>query len=133
MNELYKITSMLRKDISSSLAKQAFWQVNKPLPKKIYHPHYDVTKPKGQHQFDLFHMPHDVFEENTYKYILTGIDFRSKYKVAKPLSTKKSREVAFLLGAIYKKSGVFKYPKVFQRDDGPEFKGEEAKLLEKHC
>ena len=33
---------------------------------------------------------------------------------------------------IYKKGGAFKYPKVFQCDNGPEFKGEAAKLLEKH-
>ena len=33
---------------------------------------------------------------------------------------------------IYKKGGAFKYPKVFQCDNGSEFKGEAAKLLEKH-
>ena len=45
--------------------------------KRIYHPHYDVTKPNEQHQFDLLYMPHNLFEGNTYKYILTGIDIRS--------------------------------------------------------
>ena len=77
-------------------------------------------------------MPHNVFEGNTYKYILTGIDVASRYKVAKPLWIKKSSEGAFLLGAIYKKSGMFKYSEVFQCDNGGEFKGEVAKLLEKH-
>ena len=33
---------------------------------------------------------------------------------------------------MYKKGGTFKYPKVFQRNNGPEFKGEVTKLLEKH-
>ena len=37
-----------------------------------------------------------------------------------------------MLEAIYKKRGVFKYPKTFQCDNGPEFKNEVAKLLEKH-
>ena len=77
-------------------------------------------------------MPHNVFEGNTYKYLLTGIDVASSYKVAKPFATKKSSEVAFVLGTMYKKGGTFKYPKVFQRNNGPEFKGEVTKLLEKH-
>ena len=100
--------------------------------KKIDHPHYDVTKPNEQHQFDLLYMPHNLFEGNMYKYILTGIDVASRYKVTRPLRTKKSSEVAFVLEAIYKKGGVFKYPKTFQCDNGSEFKNEVTKLLEKH-
>ena len=34
--------------------------------------------------------------------------------------------------AIYKKGDVSKYPKMFQCDNGSEFKNEVAKLLEKH-
>ena len=132
IKELHKITSMSKKDIKSWLAKQALWQVHIPPPKEIHHPHYDVTKPNEQHQFDLLYMPHNLFEGNTYKYILTGIDVASRYKVARSLRTKKSSEVAFVLEAIYKKGGVFKYPKVFQCDNGPEFKNEVTYLLEKH-
>ena len=82
IKKLHKITSMLKKDIKSWLAKQALWQVHIPPPKEIHHPHYDVTKPNEQHQFDLHYMPHNLFEGNTYKYILTGIDVSSRYKVA---------------------------------------------------
>ena len=122
IKELYKITSMSKKDKKSWLAKQTLWQVHIPPPKEINHPHYNVTKPNEQHQFDLLYMPHNLFERNTYKYILTGIDVPSRYMVTKPLRTKKSSEVAFVLEAIYKKGDVFKYPKVFQRDNGSEFK-----------
>ena len=132
IKELHKIAPMPKKDIKSWLAKQALWQVHIPPPKEIHHPHYDVTKPNEQHQFDLLYMPHNLFEGNTYKYILTGIDVASRYKVARPLRTKKSSEVAFVLEAIYKKGGVFKYPKTFQCDNGSEFKNEVTKLLEKH-
>ena len=132
MEELHKITSMLKKDIKSWLAKQALWQVHIPPPKEIHHPHYDVTKPSEQHQFDLLYMPHNLFEGNTYKYILTGIDIASRYKVARPLRTKKSSEVAFVLEAIYKKGGGLNYPKTFKSDNGSEFKNEVTKLLEKH-
>ena len=110
---LHKVTSISRKDIRSWLAKQELWQVHIPLPKEIHHPHYNVTKSNEQHHFDLLHMPHNDFEGNMYKYILTGIDVASRYNVAKSLRTKKSSEVTFVLGVIYKKGSAFKYPKVF--------------------
>ena len=77
-------------------------------------------------------MPHDRFKGHTHKYILTGIDVASRYKVARPLKSKKPSELALELVAIYKKGDVFKYPKVFQCDNGSEFKGEVTKLLKKH-
>ena len=122
---LHKITSASKKDIRPWLAKQALWQVHIRPPKEINHPHYDVTEPNEQYQFDILYMPHNVFEGNTYKYILTGIDVASRYKVARPLRTKKSTKVAFVLEAICKKGGVF------QCDNSAEFKREVTKLLEK--
>ena len=50
-------------------------------------------------------MNHDVFEGNKYKYVLTGVDLTSRYKVAQALETKK---VAFVLQAKYKKVFEFK-------------------------
>ena len=123
---------MSRKDIRSWLTKQTLWQVHIPVPKKIHHPRYDVTKPNEEHQSDLLYMPHNVFEENTYIYILKGTDVASRYTVARPLRTKKSSKVAFVLESLYKNGGVFKYPKTFQCDNGSEFKNEVTKLHEKH-
>ena len=114
------------------VSKTSPWQGHVPPPKETHHPHYDVTRPNEQYQFDLLYMPHNIFEGNTYKYILTGIDVASRHKVARPLRTKKSSEVAFVLEAIYKKSGVLKYPKAFQYDNGSEFKSKVTKLLEKY-
>ena len=48
--------------------------------------------------------------ETKYKYILTGIDVASRYKVARPLQTKKASEVAERLKDIYK-AGPLKWPK----------------------
>ena len=127
---------MSKKDIKSWLPKQALWQVHILPPKEINHPHCNVTEPNEQHQFDILYIPHNIFEGNTYKYILTGIDVASRYKVTRPLKTEKSNEVAFVLEAIYKKGCIFKYPKVFQCDNGSEFKLSTRnflkKLLEKH-
>ena len=91
---------MSKKDIKSWLAKQALWQVHIPPPNEIHHPYYDIIKPNEQHQFDLVHMPHNVFEGKTYKYVLSGVDVASRYGAAKPLMTKKSSEVAFVLEKI---------------------------------
>ena len=55
-------------------------------------------------------MPNNLFEGNTYKYVLITIDVASRYKVARPLRTKEPSEDAFVLEATYKKGGVFKYP-----------------------
>ena len=123
---------MSTKDIKSWLAKQALWQIHIPPPKEIHLPHYDVTKPNEKHQFDLLYRHHNFFKRDTYKYILTGTDVASRYKVAWSLRTKKPSEVVFGLKAAYKKGGAFKYPKVFQIDNASEFKGEVTKLLEKH-
>ena len=71
-------------------------------------------------------------KETRISIILTGIDVGSRYKVARPLRTKKSSEVVFVLESIYKKGGLFKYPKVFRCDNNSEFKNEVTKLLEKH-
>ena len=132
MKELHKIISMSKKDIISWLAKQALWRVHIPPPKEINYPHYDVAEPNEQRQFDILYTPHNLFEGNTHKYILTGIDVASRYKVARLLKTKKSSEVVFVLEAIYKKGGVFKYLKVFQCDNGSEFRSKVTKLPEKH-
>ena len=79
-------------------------------PKEIKDPYCQVTKPNEQHQFGLLYIPRNIFEGNIYKYILTGFDIASRYKVARALRTKYTSEVAFVL----KKGGAFKYPKVFE-------------------
>ena len=94
-------------------------------------PHYDVTTPNEIHQFDLLYMPSDSLYESKYKYILAGIDSASRYKVARPLRTKQVRDVAEMIADIYK-VGPLTYPKIFQYDNGSEFKGDVTKMLEKN-
>ena len=82
------------------------------------------------HQFDLLFMPLDALYGSKYKYILPGIDVASRYKVVRPLRTKQARDVAEMIADIYK-VGPLTYPKIFQCDNGSEFKGEVTKMLEK--
>ena len=122
IRKLHKETGSSKKDTKSWLAKQAFCQVHIPSPKSINHPHYEITKPNEMHQFDVLYVPSDVVYGTEYKYILTGVDVASRYNVARALRSKKADEVAFVLEAIYKKVGDFKYPKIFQCANGSKFK-----------
>ena len=83
------------------------------------------------HQFDLLYIPSDTLYGNKYKYILAGIDATSRYRVARPLRMKQVRDVAEMIADIYK-VGTLTYPKIFQCDNGSEFKAEMTKMLEKH-
>ena len=117
--------------IKEWLSRQAFWQVHLPAPKRVDRPHYEVTIPNEMHQFDLLYMPSDSLDGSKYKYILAGIDVASKFKVARPLRTKQARDVPEMIADIYKVVPL-KYPKIFQCDNGSEFKGEVTKMLEKN-
>ena len=83
------------------------------------------------HQFDLLYMPLDTLYGNKYKYILAGIDATSKFKVERLLRIEQARDVAKMIADIYK-VGPLMYPKIFECDNGSEFKGEVTKMLEKH-
>ena len=109
IKEPHKITSMLGEYIRSWLAKEELWKIYIPPPKEINHPQYDATKPNEQHHFDLLYMTHNVFEGNTYKYVLTGIDAESRYKNSRAVRNKNSSKVAFVLESTYKNCDVIKY------------------------
>ena len=83
------------------------------------------------HQVDLLYMPSDTLYGSKYKYIPARIDAASRYKVVRPLRSKQARDVAEMIADIYK-VGPLKYHKIFQCDNGSEFKGEVTKTLEKN-
>ena len=102
-----------------------------PAPKRVDRSHYQVTAPNEMHQFDLLYMPSDTLYGNKYRYIPARIDAASRFKVTRPLRTKQARDVAEMIADIYK-VGPLTYSKIFQCDNGSEFKGEVSKMLEKH-
>ena len=131
VKKLKELSGEKPKAVKEWLSKQAFWQVHLPPPKRVNRPHYEVTVPNEVHQFDVLYMPSDSLDGAKYKYILAGIDAASRYKVARPLKTKQAKDVAEMIADIYK-VGPLTYPKIFQCDNGSEFKGDVAKMLEKH-
>ena len=130
VKKLRELSGEKPKTVKEWLSRQAFWQVHLPAFKRIDRPHYQVTTPNEMHQFDLLYMPSDSLYGNKYKYILAGIDAASRFKVARPLRTKQARDVAEMIADIYK-VGPLTYPKIFQCDNGSEFKGDVTKMLEK--
>ncbi|XP_057312158.1 uncharacterized protein LOC130653653 [Hydractinia symbiolongicarpus] len=126
---LAKESDLSKKLVTHWLSRKLLWLRHIRGPKKIDYPHFTVTRPNEMHQFDLLYMPHDKLYGNTYKYIMTGIDVASRYKVARPLRTKKTSEVAGMIQDIYK-AGPLHYPETFQCDNGSEFKSDVTKLLE---
>ena len=102
-----------------------------PAPKRVDTPHYQVTIPNELHQFDLLYIPSDSLYGNKYKYILAEIDAASRFKVTRPLRTKQAKDVAEMIADIYK-VGPLMYSKIFQCDNGSQFKADVTKMLEKH-
>ena len=131
VKKLKELSGEKPKTLEEWLSRQAFWQVHLPASKRVDRPHYEVTTPNKMHQFDLLYMPSDTLYLSKYKYILAGIDAASRYKVARPLRTKQVRDVAEMIADIYK-VGPLTYPKIFQCDNGSEFKGDVTKMLEKN-
>ena len=70
----------IRDRVKAWLEKQELWQVHKPPPKRIDHPHYYVTEVSRLHQADLLFLSHDKVYQNTYKYTLNIIDVASRKK-----------------------------------------------------
>ena len=130
IRKLKELSKAKPKVVKQWLSKQVFWQVHLPLPKHVDRPHYEVTIPNEMHQFDLLYMPSDTLYGNKHKYILSGIDIASRYKVVRPLRTKQA-DVADMIADIYK-VGPLTYPKIFRCDNGSKFKAEVTKMLKKH-
>ena len=131
IKKLKELSKEKWKAVKQWLSKQAFWQVHLPPPKRINRPHYQVMIPNEMHQFDLLYMPSDTLYGNKCKYILARIDASSRFKVARPMRTKQAKDMAEMIADIYK-VGPLTYPKIFQCNNGSEFKAEVTKLLEKH-
>ena len=113
--------------IKKWLSRQAIWQVHLPPPKRVNRPHYEVTIPNQMHHFYLLYMPSDTLYGNKYTYVLSGIDAASRYKVFRPMRTEQAKDVAEMIADIYK-VGPLTCPKIFQCDNGNEFKGEVTRL-----
>ena len=115
------------------LIRQALWQIFLPVPKRILPLKFDVPTLNKVHQADLLFLPHDKLPRGrkVLKYTLTVVDMASRYKEAKPLTSKNSDEVAQAFQKIYKR-GPLEWPEMLQVDPGRDFMGAVTKEMSNH-
>ena len=82
---------------------------------------------------NLLFLPYDKLPRGRkiYKYALTVVNVASRYKEAKPLTSKDSAEVAKALHSIYRRSPLT-WPQMLQVEPGHEFMGSMTKEMENH-
>ena len=133
VNKLSKATGVPKDITEEWLKRQALWQIYLPAPKHIPRPRFDVRTPNEVHQADLLFLPHDRpgRGKKLYKYALTVVDVASRYKAARPLTSKHADEVAKSFTDIYK-TGPLSWPRLLQVDPGREFMGVVSKLMTQH-
>ena len=134
IHKLAKASGSTKEEAEKWLLKQPLYQIYLPPPKYVPRPNASMSlfaKPNDIHQSDLLSLPHDKFKKKTYKYALNIVDVASRYKRSYRLTTKNSKEVAQAFQWIYENMPL-NYPKTLIVDDGKEFYGDTAKLMEKH-
>ena len=131
MKKLSTVAKVSEEVAKRWLAKQALWQIYLPAPRYIPRPKFHVSLPIAVHQANLLFLPHDKLPHGgkAYKYALTVVDVASRYKAAKPLTSKESDEVLKAFQRIYKR-GPLKWPQLLQVDPGREFMGSVTKVME---
>ena len=134
IQKLSKASGSTKEEAERWLLRQPLYQIYLPPPKYIPRPNASMSlfaKPNDIHQSDILYLPHDKFKQKTYKYALNIMDVASWYKGFYQLATKNSKEVAQVFQWIYENIPLT-YPKTLIIDDGEEFYGDMAKLMEKH-
>ena len=134
IQKLSRASGSTKDEAERWLLKQPLYQIYLPAPKYVPRSNASVSlfaKPNDIHQSDLLSLPRDKFKMKTYKYALNIMDVASRYKGSYQLTTKNSKEAAQAFQWIYENTPLT-YPKTLIVDDGKEFYGETAKLMEKH-
>ena len=133
IQKLAKASGSTKEEVEKWLLQQSLYQIYLPQPKYIPRPNASMSlfaKPNNIHQADILYLPHDRYEKKTYKYALNIVDVASRYKGSYQLATKNSKEVAQAFQSISENT-LLTYPKTLIIDNGKEFYGDTAKLLEK--
>ena len=134
IQKLSKASGSTKEEAEKWLLKQPFYQIYLPAPKYIPRPNASMSlfaKPNDIHQSDRLSLPHHKFKKKTYKYALNIVDVASRYKGSYQLATKNSKELSQAFQWIYENT-LLTCRKMLIVDDGKEFYGDMAKLMEKH-
>jgi hypothetical protein len=128
-NICLKYLNIQRKDVADFLIRQKTYQISRNTRHKINKPIL-ASAPNERYAIDLIDMNRYTDKNRGYRYILTCIDFFSRYTWAVPIKKKESGDVAQAMATICNKAGV--YPNIIQKDNGGEFQGATNTFMEGH-
>jgi len=125
-----KYLNIFRRQCEVFLKQQKVFQMTRPLNHKINKPVL-ATYPNERWCIDLIDMNKYLGANNRNRYILTCIDYFSRFAWATPLKLKESGDVVEGLDRIVAKAGGI-YPKILMKDNGGEFQGETNDWMKAH-
>ena len=128
-NICLKYLNIQRKDVADFLIRQKTYQISRNTRHKINKPILAFA-PNERWAIDLVDMNRYIDKNKGYRYILTCIDYFSRYTWAVPIKKKESGDVAQAMATICNKAGV--YPNIIQKDNGGEFQGATNTFMEGH-
>ena len=122
-----KYIGIKRHDVAEFLKKQPYYQITKPLNHKVNK--VIVANYTGERiAIDLIDLSYYASYNNGYKYILSCIDYYSRYCWLFPLKFKTSHSVAEQLKKLFDEVE----PKYIMADNGGEFEGETKELFNEY-
>ena len=119
-NICLKYFNIQRKEVADFLMRQKTYQISRNTRHRINKPVLAYA-PNQRWGIDLVDMNRYIDHNNKFRYILTCIDYFTRYTWAVPIKKKESRDVAQGMATICDKAGV--YPHIIQKDNGGEFQG----------
>jgi transposase InsO family protein len=120
---LSKATGTSLKAARDWLNKQMTYTLHKGARKRFVTRPYRTNKIDSQWQADLVEMIPYSNVNRGYKYLLTVIDIFSRYAWARPLKSKRPKNIVTAFESIFQESG--RKCKVLQTDQGKEFENRE--------
>ena len=124
-----KYLNIKRREVGDFLKRQKNYQLSRNTNHIINKPIL-ATAPNERWCIDLIDMQRYETQNKNYRYILTCIDYFSRYTWAVAIKKKESVDVSEALEQICTKAGVF--PHIIQKDNGGEFQGETNAFMERH-
>ena len=125
-----KYIGITRDDVEKFLKNQTNYQLTKQPQRGINKP-IIATYPNERWAIDLVDMAHyEKQNHDGYNFILTCIDYFSKYVWAEALKDKLSETIRIAMERISTRAHT--YPKIIQSDNGSEFKGAFNELIRDH-
>ena len=126
VKKLAKASGYSPKKVEQWLKEQATYTLHKSARKHYPTRSYVVHDIDEQWQADLADVSLIASQNRGYRFILTVIDIFSRYAWARPLKTKRGKEVAAAFRDIFREGRI---PKRIQTDQGKEFENRDIALL----